>query len=144
MRADKKALRALQKLADLTGESLESLQKLAAPTDTPETKSNHAEAVLAYAEAKGKGWETKICKSCNEAFAALPYPKVAYCTNTCRAKSLADIGILWRPNRTESERWDRVIPLVVPAPALAILEDLFPQYEQLELFLGLESAKVPA
>lgn len=145
MRADKKKERALAKVAELLGIDVAEVKAKTAPTsDTQEVQSNEAEAALAFYSDRGKGWQQKSCKWCERTFMSQPHPSIAYCSNRCRAKSLDEIGILWHPNKSEAERWEGKVPLVVPPAVLPLLQEaLLPQYEQLEFPLDLQSMRVP-
>jgi hypothetical protein len=86
--------------------------------------SREAEAVLAMTE-HPKAFTRKICKepTCRRSFAHSE-ACVAYCSDHCRAKALDRIGIQWHWLKPPSSRWGKTYPLVVPAEALAVMDEL--------------------
>lgn len=104
------------RLAEMLGISLPD------PVEGPKV-SREAEAVLAYVE-KPSDFRTKNCKICLERFSH-SYGAVAYCSDRCRAKALAEIGISWNPDKKPEERWEfQEPPLVVPKEAQKVLDSL--------------------
>lgn len=112
----------------ITGE--EVLQKLTSSVDNGEDLALEAEATLLYFNLRGKGFTHLECPVCEKKFAvkySIPGHKMK-CSNTCRAQALAEIGIKWNPHKSPEERWGisgaerGIMPLIVPPPALAILE----------------------
>lgn len=87
-----------------------------------ESTSREAEAVLAYAQ-DYKQFSRKICKECKRPFVH-SRGAVACCSDECRAKGLAKIGIEWHWLKPQSDRWGRTEPLVVPPEALAVIDSL--------------------
>jgi hypothetical protein len=85
--------------------------------------SLEAESVLYYVKVRGVGFSDKTCEECKQPFATT-YGAVDYCSDLCRYKSLAKIGIAWNIyGKTDSERWDGRIPKVIgPAAFKAALE----------------------
>lgn len=106
-----------------------------------------AEATLLYFNLKGRGFTKQICPECNEEFAykysilgtkvsrkgpeqviVREYAGTFKCSDTCRRKALERIGIKWDPGKLPEERWGMheqmmgPIPLIVPPPALEMLE----------------------
>lgn len=136
MRQDKKEERNRQKLAELFG-----LQEHvpAEPTQSytirQQNTSREAEAVLAYVD-EPKKFTQRPCKWCESVFAA-DRGSVAYCSDDCRKHALAELGIVWDPNKDPRERWDfkliisesKVVlsetsrePLTVPPPGLVVAD----------------------
>ena len=90
-----------------------------------------AESVLFYVEHRGAGFTDRTCKECNEVFASSIMP-VAYCSDVCRAKSLAKIGVLFNPyGKTDMERWGGRIPKT-PQAYIAAMEAVEREVEQEE------------
>lgn len=118
-----KRKKALETLA-LLGISTEILANVS--VETSQESISNAEAVLAYADRRGKGFHDITCKRCGRIF-SVDMNHVSYCSNSCRAAALKEIGILWDPSKRDSERWqtDRPwgrVPLVVPPDALPLIE----------------------
>lgn len=95
-----------------------------------------AEAVLLFLE-KPARFLQKECKrkECGEWFGT-NYRAVAYCSDNCRIKELAAVGIEWDPSKRPEERWGGEEPLLIPPAALKALLALAqrqaeqPVYEQ--------------
>lgn len=84
-------------------------------------KSREAEAALAYYNEPSRFKEV-TCKQCGLRF-AVNRGSVAYCSDSCRRKMLADIGIEWDPNKTPEERWKPgVEPFIVTPQALQAIQ----------------------
>jgi hypothetical protein len=92
-----------------------------------------AESTIYYVSVRGKGFTDKICKQCDEPFTTT-YRAVNYCSELCRYKSLAEIGIAWNVNgKTDLERWGGRIPKVLgPQAFKAALEAVERQIAQEE------------
>lgn len=137
MKEEKKRARAADKLAELFGLQEHLPTELPSPTIISNNKSREAEAVLAYMDSH-KRFAQRPCKWCESTFAS-DRGNVAYCSDLCRQKALAELGILWNPNKDPRERWDfkMVIsdgvevltnenvsrePLTVPPPALVVAD----------------------
>jgi hypothetical protein len=86
-----------------------------------------AEAVLLALE-KPARFEYKICKreECKEPFGT-NYRAVAYCSDNCRAKELAKIGIHWNPSKPPELRWGGEPPLIIPPSVVKLLRSLLSQ-----------------
>jgi hypothetical protein len=82
--------------------------------------SREAEAVLFYIYDSRK-FIQKECGFCGYTF-VVNRGNVAYCSDNCRRRNLARIGITWNPDKDSSERWDFREPLVVPPQVLEHLE----------------------
>lgn len=123
MKESIKEARLLAKLMKLSPSITENMLKEV--TETSEILANQAESVLAYHAAGGKGWRTVTCKECKSKFGT-DYGHIAYCSNTCRAKALRDIGIEWNPHLSESDRWGWTgqVPQLVPPQALQTLDTI--------------------
>lgn len=112
-----------QRLAELFGLEAPPEPK---PEDTvaKESRSREAEAVLLYVE-NPKGFTRVLCKRCRQSF-AVNRGSIRYCSDTCRAEALNDIGIVWDFNRHPADRWRTgragPEPLLVPPPALEVLD----------------------
>jgi len=139
LRQSKKEERNRNKLAELFGLQ-EHLPTEATPTQQIQTnnKSREAEAVLAYVD-EPKKFKQRPCKNCESVFAA-DRGNVAYCSDDCRKHALAQIGIIWDPDKDPRERWDFKMvvndsgdsqlvnanvsrePLTVPPPALVVAD----------------------
>lgn len=110
-----------------TIEDLREIQD--AKIDGPLDLALEAEATLLYYETKGKGFTRSTCPQCGKTFAFLySIPTIKpKCSNECRSKALAAIGIRWDYLKKPHERWNNLqrgaIPLIVPAHAFDILED---------------------
>ena len=110
-------------------EALAKLLGLEAPKGqehkTTEDVSRAAEAAIIYAETP-KSFIRKNCKTCGRTFAHTR-GAIAYCSNTCRAKSLAEIGIVWDWNKPPATRWDLYEggePLIVPPEAVKLVDQV--------------------
>ena len=125
MNEAKKQLRARKKLAELMGIEFKEEEHLAAVTETAarkkENTSREAEAVLFYVSDRRKFLQ-KECRNCGGVF-AVNRQNVNYCSDGCRKRALAKIGIVWDFSKNPEERWDFKEPLVVPPQVLARLED---------------------
>jgi len=138
MRQDKLEERKRQQLAALFGLE-EHLPTEPTPTQqiNQENKSREAEAVLEYYSSR-QTFKPRPCKWCESVFAA-NRGNVAYCSDSCRQKALAEIGIIWDPSKDPRERWDLKIvlddgqlmlpqisrePLIVPPPALLLADKI--------------------
>lgn len=96
------------------------------PEETEEDKVYEAEAVLAYFELRGVGYNHATCKKCGEQFAyGWTFKGVQYCSTSCRKRALKDIGIDWDSNRTLNDRYQghQSRPGVVPPTALHLLQE---------------------
>ena len=120
LREDKKKARRHAALAALLG-----IEPPKGPIASVEDHSREAEAVLAYTS-NPKDYKTVACKRCNRDF-AVNRGNVAYCSDTCRAADLKDLGIEWSPGKSAADRWKwneyatKVYePLVVGPEALAV------------------------
>lgn len=88
-------------------------------------KVREVQAVQLFLE-KPDAFMLKECSNCGGQFLTT-YKFVADCSNRCRIKSLAKIGIVWSPYRSPDERWRRAqIPIEysIPPEALKILIEL--------------------
>jgi len=103
VRPDKKRARSKSKLAELFG--LEAPETPTGPTAQriKDDNSREAEAVLNYIE-KPKTYLNVTCRHCDKPF-MVNRSNVALCSDYCRAKELAAVGITWRWDRSPEERW---------------------------------------
>lgn len=103
MRAEKKQERARNKLAELFG--LEAPAKPTGPSAqrVKQDKSREAEAVVEFMGAPANFLARK-CRRCQKPF-MVNRGNVALCSDFCREKELADVGITWRWDRTPEQRW---------------------------------------
>jgi hypothetical protein len=85
-----------------------------------QTTSREAEAVMAYVH-RSHEFKRVACKWCEGVF-AVDRANVAYCRDECRAKALAEIGIVWDPRKPQDERWDYREPLTVRPQALVVAD----------------------
>ncbi len=120
MREDKKKARRHAALAALLG-----IEPPKGPIVSVEDHSREAEATLAYTS-NPKDFRTVECKRCAKPF-AVNRGNVAYCSDSCRAGDLKDIGIEWSPGKSAADRWKwnesstKVYePLVVGPEALTV------------------------
>lgn len=130
MKDETRKKRAAEKLAALFG-----LEAPVEPTKDERvnaaTISREAEAVLLYVEDRNK-FQTKPCKVCGLMF-AVNRGSIGYCSDSCRKRALAALGLDWNPlSRTPEDRWGPMTggpePLVVPPSVLPILpEETQPQ-----------------
>lgn len=159
MKQSKKEERNRQKLAELFGMQ-EHLPTEPTPSQNivADNKSREAEAVAAYLE-KPKEFTKRTCKwsECGEIFAA-NRGNVAYCSDTCRQKFLASMGIIWDPTKDPRERWDYKVvmtdtgemqlsektrePLTVPPPALVVADLALEFQAQQDIAVGQDAPAV--
>lgn len=129
MKPEKKAERTLQKLQEYllaTGVDPEALkQAQQTPVQSRDESSLEAEAVLAYVD-NPKSFLRKVCKRCEEPFLA-NFQSVAYCSDHCRSRALAQLGVQWNPHRSMQDRWRGNPPMIVPAAALRQIASLATQ-----------------
>lgn len=121
----------LSKLTAKLGINLDNLLEQVPLTEIgEEAQIRHeieAESVLFYIETKGAGFQQKVCKNPNcEGLFLHTYSAVDYCSDSCRAWALAEVGIIWNfHRRTLSERWNakgkRYVPKIIGAEATAAL-----------------------
>jgi hypothetical protein len=127
-----KVARALAKLAALTAQikgeeapELNHKELVAAVKEErasrPKAGSMDAEAVLLFLR-KPAAFTFKVCKrtECGEAFGT-DYHAVAYCSDRCRVKSLAAVGLQWDPTKSPEQRWGGEPPLLLPPEAVSVL-----------------------
>lgn len=121
MRADKKAERNRNRLAELFGlqEHLPT-EPTPPPGELQLTASREAEAVIEYIK-RPQTFKQVECGQCGGTFAT-DRGNVKYCSDRCRAKWLENIGIIWNPSKPQEERWDYREPLIVPPPALVVAD----------------------
>lgn len=108
----------LAKLLQISVEEVQAQRQ----TEEQDDKSREAQAVHLFLE-KPDAFISKECKNCTRLFLTT-YKFVAYCSNRCLGKSLAEIGIDWNPYHTPEDRWRRAkIPTgyTIPPEALEIL-----------------------
>lgn len=143
MRQDLKIARAMQKfakLAEQAGKPIEVPKDLkTAATEIVHQRKNpdpyyEAEGLLLFLE-KPARFAFKPCKRCNEMFGT-NYRSVAYCSDNCRKRSLAEIGIRWDPSKSPEERWSGEPPIILPPSVVKFLRSSFelpePDQELLE------------
>lgn len=79
-----------------------------------------AESTLYYVETKGAGFKDKDCKECGLPFSST-HLAVSYCSDVCRQRALAKIGIPWNPyGKSETQRWDGRVPKTLGPTALEL------------------------
>lgn len=61
------------------------------------------------------------CKQCKRKFLTT-YFYDRYCSDNCRADSLAAVGIVWDPNKSQQERWQGVPPAKISPDTLVTLK----------------------
>jgi hypothetical protein len=137
MKQEIKIARQLHKFAKLA-EKAGTAFKVPDPTEVIEASTKQpayyeAEALLLAIE-KPARFIYKICKreECKEPFGT-NYRGVAYCSDNCRKKDLAKIGIRWSPEKSQEERWGGEPPLIVPPSVVKLLKDLLSQIEPTQL-----------
>lgn len=122
MKASIKAERELAKTkALLQSLGLDTTELEAVAKDVPEDVEVEADAVLLYIDTNGKHFVEKKCGYCERVFATTAPHVVGRCSNSCRAASLKEVGVVWNPYKTPKERWGRYVPQVVPPEALEVL-----------------------
>jgi hypothetical protein len=102
-----------------------------------EAELDHRRKVPAYHEAeallqaleKPATHTIKMCKRCGEPFGT-NYRGVAYCSDTCRAKALAQIGIRWDWKKSPEERWGGEPPSVLSPQLVKLLQTFFSAHQQ--------------
>lgn len=119
-----------EKLAALLG--LDAPTKASGPPRkvTQENRSREAEAVIQFVETP-RAFAVVKCKNCKQEF-LVNRANVALCSDSCRAKDLAKIGIEWDWSKNPSERWyvasvlSKITnePLIVPPQALVALREV--------------------
>lgn len=117
MKDETKRAKALAALAALGIETAEVVDK---PRHVSAVEELEAEGILEYYNTRGQGYREKECKYCNKIF-AVDIKCCSYCSNTCRAKSLQDIGIQWNFGKSESERWGYYRPPKIVSPTALLL-----------------------
>lgn len=143
MKEKKAAAKALKGLHALLAAAGVDADKLAVFTDEtivhePSfTKSLEAEGILLTLMSDRLPVKAKACKYCGEIFAT-NYAYVGYCSDTCRAKALAEIGIHWNPHKSAEQHWGseplpKQIPSVIGPEALKNLVLLAEHYRELEI-----------
>lgn len=134
---DKKKAANRAKMAELMG--LET--PITKPSEDRETASRAAEATL-YLWEHPRAFKGVVCKFCERKFVSTR-GSISYCSDPCRVKALAEIGIEWDYSKRPEERWNLIEPLTVPAEVVrliipsAVLSDLnrrnsVPQIENTE------------
>jgi len=118
-----------EQMAKFTGQSVEEILKtLPAQEEVEvvpdiETSVFQAQAVLNYFSALGNGFYHRPCKICDRIFAySYSYPGIKTCSVECMKEDLARIGIEWDPEKPLRERWNRIMPAIVPPEALELLQ----------------------
>ena len=111
-----------------------------------ENRSREAEAVIQFVEAP-RTFAVVRCKHCGLEF-LVNRGNVAMCSDSCRAKSLAEIGIEWDWSKSPEERWyvASVLskttnePLIVPPKALIALREVLRVWEPIAESSSLDEA----
>lgn len=127
----KNELDRLGKLAAKLGMNLDNLLEEIPLTDIGEEaqirSEIESESVLFYIETKGAGFQQKVCKNPNCSGLFLhTFSAVNFCSDTCRAWALAEVGIIWNFNRRPlSQRWNAkgkgYVPKIIGVEATAAL-----------------------
>lgn len=98
--------------------------------ETVQDKIREAQSVINYFEARGRGFYTETCRSCNDQFVyAYNFTGVKYCSIPCMDAYLRSLGLSWSPEKAPGERWGRFIPAVISADAYRELPK-FPESEE--------------
>lgn len=98
--------------------------KVTEPEETVSDKMREAQSVINYYETKGAGFKEKPCKFCGLIFAySWNVGSIGYCSVTCAASALKEIGLTWDPSKPPEMRWGQFVPAVVPPQALDLLKD---------------------
>jgi hypothetical protein len=94
-------------------------------SDSPEFIAREAEAVLGYMTKSMRGFVRDTCGECGKKFAHTG-GAVGNCSNPCRAAALAKLGIRWDyfGMTPKPDRETRFYPLVVPASALTLVDEV--------------------
>lgn len=96
--------------------------ELTIPDETPSDLLAEAQAVVDYIQSP-TDFKEKICASCGEPFRyKWTRDSISTCSVGCMKNLLLAKGLRWDPTRTQEQRWGRPVPQVVPATALALLE----------------------
>ncbi len=129
--SQKNELDRLAKLAGTLGINIDNLLEEIPLTDIGEEAQVRAEieaeSVLFYIETKGAGFQQKTCKNPNCGGLFLhTFSAVNYCSDSCRAWALAQVGIIWNFNRRSlSQRWNAkgkgYVPKIIGIEATAAL-----------------------
>lgn len=123
IRPSTKNKRALDKAAEwLKQHGVEEDAIVAAKETNVQTKEEiglEAEAVLAFLE-KPTRFVIYVCKRCGDSFGT-NYRYNRYCSDTCRSKSLRDMGIEWDQHADAKSRWGGEPPLTIPVGAIESL-----------------------
>lgn len=130
-KSQKNDLDRLGKLASKLGINLDNLLEEVPLTEVGEEAQIRyeieAESVLFYIETKGAGFQQKVCKNPNcQGLFLHTYSAVDYCSDSCRAWALAEVGIIWNFNRKSmSQRWNAkgkgYVPKIIGVEATAAL-----------------------
>lgn len=124
-RSHKSDLDRLKKLSETLGIDVNQLLEEVPLTEIGEQatirRQAEAESVLFYVNSRGKNFESKPCKYCGKLFLHT-YINIEYCSESCRAQALAELGIIWNYNRlTDSQRWNvnntGLVPKIIGADA---------------------------
>lgn len=128
-RKQEKLIEYLKSQGKLTDEQAAEI-RLQEPRETRDDRSLQAEAVLAFIQ-KPINFVVRNCKrtECGQSFGT-NYLYVGYCSDNCRAKDLAKIGIQWDHQKSARDRWGGEPPLVVPPSALQALKVLLLQTQE--------------
>lgn len=90
--------------------------------DTAEKRSQEAESVLSFIRKPGN-YTVKNCRRCEATFGT-SYSAVGYCSDGCRRRDLADIGIKWDTSQPPEKRWGGEAPQIISTHALAAIKQM--------------------
>lgn len=101
---------------DIDDEMIKELRALGGKNNTGASVEREAELVLLSLHLANVP-QTKACKKCTRKFQT-NYVYNAYCSDDCRAGALAEIGINWDSERSETDRWEFYEPPSIISPEL--------------------------
>lgn len=111
-----------------------------------ESRSREAEAVIQFVETP-RAFAIVKCKNCGDEF-LVNRGNVSMCSDTCRARALAKIGIEWDWSKNPAERWYATSvlsqttnePLIVPPQAFVALREVLGVWEPIVEASSLDEA----
>lgn len=130
----KKEERLLAQFAAMVGKDVDDLKAIKQPVDSYPlgSKSMQMEAALHYIR-KPQGYVARECKECGEPFGS-NYAHVAYCSDTCRAKSWErDMKVPWNMNgKGQRELWGGEVPVLINPEVWKNIEFIVEQMRELK------------
>lgn len=130
----KKEERLLAQFAEMVGKDVNELKAIRTTSDPYPlgSKSMQMEAALHYIR-KPQGYVARECKECGEPFGS-NYAHVAYCSDTCRAKSWErDMKVPWNMNgKGQRELWGGEVPVLINPEVWKNIEYIIEQMQELK------------